>query len=155
MTDGARTVIALRLERTFEARREEVFDAWTNPEVLRRWWAAGPDWDTPLAEVDLREGGRYRLTMRDPESGDAHTVGGVYREVQRPERLVYTWAWEGDSSESSETVVTVEFTDRDGATDVVLAHEGFSSDESRGMHEHGWVAVLENLGSRVFATNAR
>ncbi len=151
MTDGAEAAIGLRIERTFEAPREEVFDAWTNPEVLRRWWAAGPDWDTPSAEVDLREGGRYRLSMRNPESNETHAVGGEYREVRRPERLVYTWAWEGESPEPSETVVTVEFTGREGATDVVLLHEGFSSAESRAAHEHGWNAVLENLQGRVFA----
>lgn len=149
MTDGTQAAIGLRLEHTFEAPREEVFDAWTNPEVLRRWWAAGPDWDTPTAEVDLREGGHYRLSMRNPETDDVHTVGGQYREVRRPERLVYTWAWEGPSSEPNETVVTVEFHDREGTTEVVLMHEGFSSEESRGAHEHGWHAVLDNLRARV------
>ena len=89
MTDTT-TATALRMERTFDASRDAVFDAWTNPEVLRRWWAVGPDWETPLAVVDLREGGAYRLTMRDPGSGMEHTVGGTFREVRRPERLVYT-----------------------------------------------------------------
>ena len=95
MTDAATTrQDALRMERRFEAAPEDVFDAWTNPEVLRRWWAAAPGWETPSAEVDLRAGGRYRLTMRDPEAGAEHTVGGEYVEVRRPDRLTYTWAWE-------------------------------------------------------------
>ena len=55
--------IALELSHRFAAPREKVFEAWTDPEVLRRWWAAAPTWDTPLAEVDLREGGSYRLSM--------------------------------------------------------------------------------------------
>lgn len=151
MTDGAQTATELRIERTFAAPREDVFDAWTTPEVLKRWWAAGPDWDTPAAEVDLREGGRYRLSMRDPESDETHTVVGEYREVRRPERLVFTWAWEGESPEPSETLVTVEFNDRDGSTDLVLVHEGFSSTESSGAHEQGWNGVLENLQTRVIA----
>lgn len=149
MTDGAQTAAELRLEHTFAAPREDVFDAWTNPEVLRRWWAAGPGWDTPAAEVDLREGGRYRLSMRNPQSGDTHAVVGEYREVRRPDRLVYSWAWEGESSEPEETVVTVEFNDHGDATGVVLVHEGFSSDQSRAAHEHGWHAVLDNLRARV------
>jgi uncharacterized protein YndB with AHSA1/START domain len=78
------TTTALQLERRFDASPEAVFDAWTNPDVLRRWWAAGPDWETPVAEVDLRAGGRYRLTMRDPAAGAEHTVGGEYIEVRRP-----------------------------------------------------------------------
>jgi uncharacterized protein YndB with AHSA1/START domain len=150
MTDATEAATALRLERTFEASPDEVFDAWTNPEVLKRWWAAGPDWETPAAEVDLREGGRYRLSMRDPANNEIHTVIGEYREVQRPGRLVYTWRWETGSSEPNETVVTVEFHGRGGATDVVLVHEGLGSEQSRGAHEHGWVGVLENLKSRVF-----
>src|SRR3954451_16215617 len=87
----------LRLTHRFEAPRERVFDAWTNPELLRRWWAAGEGWDTPHAEVDLRPGGRYRLSMHDPDSGNVHTVGGEYTDVSRPHRLAYTWAWEGES----------------------------------------------------------
>ncbi|HEV3229498.1 MAG TPA: SRPBCC domain-containing protein [Solirubrobacteraceae bacterium] len=149
MTDGTQAAIGLRLERTFDAPRDEVFDAWTNPEVMRRWWAAGRDWSTPLAEVDLREGGRYRLSMHNPENDETHTVAGEYREVKRPAKLVYTWLWETDP-EPNESVVTVEFHDRGGATDVVLVHEGLASEQSREAHEHGWVGVLENLKLRVF-----
>ena len=58
---------SLRVERTYDASPEEVFDAWTNPEVLRRWWAVHPEGTTPIAEVDLRVGGRYRLSMESPE----------------------------------------------------------------------------------------
>jgi uncharacterized protein YndB with AHSA1/START domain len=85
--------IALELTHRFAGPREQVFDAWTNSEVLKRWWAAGATWDTPLAEVDAREGGSYRLSMRTDE-GEVHTVYGEYREVRPPERLAYTWTWE-------------------------------------------------------------
>ena len=90
------TETSLRVERTFDASPEEVFDAWTNPEVLRRWWRPNPAWSTPVAEVDLRVGGRYRISMEDPESGTKHTAGGKYSEVSRPQRLVYSWQWEQD-----------------------------------------------------------
>ena len=142
----------LRLERAFAAPAAEVFEAWTSPEVLRRWWAAAPGWETPSAEVDLREGGRYRLSMKDPERGDEHTVGGKYREVSPPTRLVHTWSWEGDPEEmagSADSVVTVEFHERDGTTNVVVTHEGFASDQIRDMHVHGWEACIANLSSRV------
>ena len=84
---------SLRVERSYDALPEEVFDAWTNPEVLRRWWAVHPEGTTPIAEVDLREGGRYRLSMEGPD-GERHTVQGEYSEVDRPHRLVYSWRWE-------------------------------------------------------------
>jgi uncharacterized protein YndB with AHSA1/START domain len=143
--------IELQLSRRFAAPRERVFDAWTSPEVLRRWWAAGGDWACPLAEVDLREGGRYRLAMQNPE-GEVRTVAGEYVEVNRPGRLAYTWAWElEDGSTGAETLVGVDFrTDGDG-TEVVLTHRGFADEEAKAMHEHGWEGCLANLERRVFA----
>jgi uncharacterized protein YndB with AHSA1/START domain len=144
----------LRLERTFHAPREAVFDAWTNPEVLRRWWAAGTGWSTPVAEVDLRVGGRYRLSMRDPAASGAYTVVGEYLEVRRPERLAYTWTWEGEPAEqagSENTVVTVEFAERDGRTTVVVTHRGFATADVSGQHDHGWSACLDNLASLLGA----
>ncbi len=151
MTETGQTT-QLRVERAYEEPPAEVFDAWTNPEVLRRWWAAGPDWETPTAEVDLREGGRYRLSMKDPSSGDEHTIVGEYREVSPPERLVYTWTWESNEDSmagSAGSVVTVEFQERDGGTNVVVTHEGFADEQTSAMHVHGWEACLANLSARV------
>lgn len=142
----------LRLERTFDASAEDVFDAWTDPEVLRRWWAANPAWRTPVAEVDLRVGGTYRLSMEDPDAGIFHTVRGEYREVRRPERLVYSWSWEEDEGRTGHvSTVTVEFVEQDERTTVVLEHSGLESAESRDAHGHGWAACLELLGARIFA----
>jgi len=143
----------LRLERRFSAAPDAVFDAWTNPEVLQRWWAAGPGWETPLAEVDLRPGGRYRLTMRDPQAGAEHTVGGEYVEVRRPERLTYTWAWEsepGAPAPAEPSRVTVDFRADGDGTRVEITHSGLASEESRAQHEHGWNACFDNL-ERVLA----
>ena len=77
----------LRLERTFAAAPERVFDAWTNPEVLRRWWAAAVDGDTPRADVDLRVGGGYRLTMHDPGNDTEFTVMGEFTAIDPPDRI--------------------------------------------------------------------
>jgi uncharacterized protein YndB with AHSA1/START domain len=151
MTETSKTA-QLRLERTYAESPAEVFEAWTNPEVLRRWWAAGPDWETPAAEVDLREGGRYRLSMKDPNSGDEHTVVGEYREVSPPRRLIYTWSWESNPAEmqgSADSVVTVDFNERDGGTQVVVTHDGFADARIRDMHGAGWEGCLANLSSRV------
>lgn len=153
MTEIGQQELVLELTHRFEAPREKVFEAWTNPKVLKRWWAAAPTWDTPLAEVDAQEGGRYRLSMRTDE-GDVHTVRGEFKEVQPPERLAYTWEWEeGPESAmagSEGTLVVVEFHEDGDGTLVKLTHSGFSSEEIKGMHVHGWQAVLENLERRVF-----
>jgi uncharacterized protein YndB with AHSA1/START domain len=137
----------LRLERRFAAPPERVFDAWTDPELLRRWFHVGPDWDTPSAEVDLREGGRYRIAMREPNSGDVHAVLGEYSEIKRPHRLVYTWAWEAEegSPMGAESHVTVEFAADGDGTQVVLTHTGFPSEENRDQHAHGWEGCLASL----------
>jgi uncharacterized protein YndB with AHSA1/START domain len=146
--------VSLELSHRFAAPREQVFDAWTNPDVLKRWWAAGATWDTPLAEVDARQGGAYRLSMRTDE-GEVHTVYGEYREVRPPERLAYTWSWEegpGPAMRGAEnTLVVVDFVEDGDGTIVKLTHTGFENEELRDMHTHGWQAVLTNLEAKVFS----
>lgn len=83
----------LRIKRTFAAPREKVWQAWTDPKALRRWFLPADDFSTSLVEVDLRLGGKYRIQMKSPD-GEFHTVGGVYREILPPEKLVFTWAGE-------------------------------------------------------------
>jgi uncharacterized protein YndB with AHSA1/START domain len=147
---------SLRLERTFDAPAEAVFDAWTNPEVLRRWWAAEATWRTPVAEVDLRVGGGYRLAMEDPGAGTMHTVRGEFREVRRPERLVYSWAWEEPEGHVGHTsTVTVEFISDGERTTVLLEHSNLASAESREGHRAGWEGSLANLQTRVFSSLPR
>lgn len=149
------TATNLRLERTIEATAEEAFDAWTNPEVLRRWWATDPTWVTPVVEVDLRVGGRYRLSMEDPATGATHTVGGEYREVKRPERLVYSWCWERSDGQPEHTsTVTVEFLGEGERTTIVLEHTELLSAESRDAHREGWIKCLQSLQARGISAGA-
>jgi uncharacterized protein YndB with AHSA1/START domain len=146
--------IALELEHRYAAPREQVFDAWINTDVLKRWWAAQPTWETPLAEVDAREGGAYRLSMRTDE-GEVHTVRGEFTEVSPPERLAYTWSWEegpdAAMAGSEETLVVVDFLEDGDGTLVKLTHSGFASEQIRDMHSHGWAAVMANLERSVFS----
>jgi uncharacterized protein YndB with AHSA1/START domain len=150
---SASEVAALRLERTFAATPEEVFDAWTNPVVLERWWAAGPTWTSPGCEVDLRVGGRYTLRMLD-DDGELHVVAGEYREVSRPRRLVFTWCWQGAGGPhpGHVSLVAVDFHDDGDGTKVVLEHSGLPSQGSREQHGEGWKACLDNLARRLFGS---
>jgi uncharacterized protein YndB with AHSA1/START domain len=137
----------LRVERRFDAPRERVFDAWTNPEVLREWWAAMPTMSPGDIDVDLREGGRYRMQMRT-DTGDVHTVVGEYKEVRKPERLAYTWTWDSNPEAmagSAGTLVEVDFAEDGDGTRVTLTHTGFANAEIRGMHEHGWNGTFDSL----------
>jgi uncharacterized protein YndB with AHSA1/START domain len=136
----------LEVRRTIAASAERVFQAWTRPEELKRWAAPGP-MATAVAEVDLRVGGSYRIHMREPE-GKEHRVVGVYREVDPPRRLVYTWTWETDPV-VTDSIVTVEFNERGGSTEVVLRHEKLPTAQKREGHTTGWLACLEQLETVV------
>jgi uncharacterized protein YndB with AHSA1/START domain len=141
---------AIRLERTVNARAEAVFDAWLSPEVLRRWWPAGADWETPVAEVDPRIGGRLRLVMRSPD-GEEFGGSGEYLEITRPTRLAFTWSWDGHEGHRGTQVIEVDFDQRaDATTNVVVTNRGLPEEESRRSHREGWDASLDNL-ERVLA----
>ncbi len=137
--------MTLRLTRAIPAPREVVFRAWTDPEALKRWWVPVEGMSVPAAEVDLRPGGRYRFTMRNAKGEDVH-LSGVYREVRPPERLVYTWRWEGSEDE---TLVTVDFEATGGTTLLHLTHEQFRDDAVRDRHGIGWRGVLDRLVATV------
>jgi uncharacterized protein YndB with AHSA1/START domain len=132
----------LHIERTFDASAEEVFDAWTSEEVLRRWFHSGPDWSTSTAEVDLRVGGRIRLAMRQPD-GTEHAMGGEYTLVDRPHRLAMTWSF--DELPGNQQTVELEFTERDGRTTVVLVNRNIVTDERRDAQDNGWRGSLDQL----------
>ena len=134
----------LRVSRIVKAKRQRVFDAWTKPELMHLWFAPGT-MTVPSASADLRIGGAYRVVMK----GDAevtHIVHGVYQEIVPNERLRFTWGWHDVPDES---VVTVEFRDAEGGTEVILTHERLPDVETRDKHEHGWIGCLANL-ARVF-----
>jgi uncharacterized protein YndB with AHSA1/START domain len=140
----------LRIERTFNAPARAVFDAWTSAEVLRSWWPAGSDWETPVAEVEPRVGGGLRLVMRSPD-GEEFGGSGEYIEITRPERLVFTWTWDGHEGHEGTQLVEVEFGElEDGTTSVVLTNRGLPDEESRRSHREGWDASFDNL-DRVLA----
>lgn len=145
MPEQATLPLTLQVTRTFQATRERVFRAWTEPEQLKGWFRPDPSYTTPIVEVDLRVGGRYRLGMQQAGT-EPHIVGGEFREIQAPERLVFTWRWEGDDSDP-ESLVTLDFHDRGAATEVVLSHENFVNEEVRDKHQQGWDGCLAQLAA--------
>jgi uncharacterized protein YndB with AHSA1/START domain len=137
---------AVRIVRVVNAPCEAVFRAWTDPEQLRRWWGPG-EFTCPEAEVDLQPGGSYRLAMK-PTEGEPFIVGGTYREVQPPIRLVYTWRWEtGPAADGSESLVTVEFHDRGGRTEVELIHTDFPASHGPAPYRMGWEGGFDKFSA--------
>ncbi|HWE33229.1 MAG TPA: SRPBCC domain-containing protein [Solirubrobacteraceae bacterium] len=138
----------LRIERSFDARAEAVFDAWTSPEVMRRWFHCGPDWETPMAEVDLRVGGRVRVVMRKPD-GTTAEARGEYTLIQRPHRLVMKWTFEDEPA--NQQLLDISFSESGGATTVVLVNSEISTDERRNDQDWGWRGCLDQLGRALSA----
>ncbi len=149
MTEDSGYVV--RIERTFDAPAEDVFDAWTSPEVMRRWLHCEPDWETPEAEVDLRVGGKVRVVMRQPDGKEAE-MQGEYTLIDRPNRLVMTWTFFDDPS--NEQLMDLSFSESDGATTVLLVNSGISTDGRRHAQDWGWNGCLDEL-ERALGGSAR
>jgi uncharacterized protein YndB with AHSA1/START domain len=117
------------MTRVFDAPRTLVFDAHTKPELVRRW-LLGPDgWTMPVCEIDLRAGGKYRYVWRKEKTGEEMGMGGVYREVVPPSRLVTTEEFD-DAWYPGEAVGTIELVEKDGRT--TLTHTvRYESQEAR------------------------
>jgi uncharacterized protein YndB with AHSA1/START domain len=139
-------VPALVLRRTYPASRERVYAAWTSPEIAMRFFSTG---DTKATEItmDVRTGGAYSIAMLSPEMGRI-VVRGRYLEVKAPERLVMSWSWEEDDpADEYESLLTLDFNEREGGTELVLTHEKLANAETRGRHEHGWTMMLDGLAT--------
>jgi uncharacterized protein YndB with AHSA1/START domain len=140
----------VRIERTFEARAEDVFDAWTSPEVMRRWFHCARDWETPEAEVDLRVGGKVRVVMRKPDGSEA-VARGEYTLIDRPHRLAMTWIF--DDSPANEQLIELSFSESGGTTTVVMVNSGISTAGRRKDQDWGWRGCLDQL-ERALDTGA-
>jgi uncharacterized protein YndB with AHSA1/START domain len=141
----------LTITRTFDAPRELVFKAWTEPERLMRWW--GPRGFTMTScEMDLRPGGAYRFHLRSPE-GTEHRTRGVFREIIEPERLVMTRAWvDAEGKPGHETLLTLSFADQGGKTKLTLHQAIFESVTARDLHQGGWSSSLDCLAEYLAMT---
>lgn len=130
---------ALVVRRTIAAPADIIFDAWLDPIAVASWMRPGTIRNT-VAKIDARVGGRYQIDMH----GDAdypHT--GVYKIIERPRKLVFTWISQG--TEQRETLVTVDFFARDDRTEVVVTHEQLPEGAAPS-HRDGWESGISRLG---------
>ena len=136
-----KTESALEMKRVFQAPVSRVYQAWTKPEMMDKWYFPG----TPMhahCTVDLRIGGSYEVQMH-PEEGDPYIAIGVYKEIIPNEKLSFTWSWLGDEHES---LVTLTFRSLNPSeTELTLLHEQFTNEEERDSHGEGWVGTLDQL----------
>ena len=134
---------SLVISRTYPASVDRVFKAWTDANQLGQWFAPTDDYTTK-ANVDLRVGHEYRISITH-KGGNVHTVIGTYLVIDPPRKLVYTWRWEGAPAD---TLVTVDFAPQDESTEVTITHERFPDIESREKHAEGWNGCLNRLQRR-------
>ena len=140
---AAGTGTTLRLRHRFAASPEKVFDAWTRPEALRRWWCPA-GWLAGEITVDLRVGGTYRLTMRRESGAQILSVFGTFLEVRPAAKLVYTWMWDGAFPDMPETRVTVEFHPVPDGTELVLQQAKLDLRHCT-RHLGGWLGACDRL----------
>jgi len=130
----------LVVRRSIKATPERLFDAWTDPGQLVKWW--GPEGvECPEAQVDLRVGGAYRIANRLPD-GTILWIAGEFEVIERPAHLAYTWRV-GEQKESER--VTVSFQKKGKGTEVVVRHERIATKAAKHQHGAGWVGCLHGL----------
>lgn len=141
MTAAAK--LDLSLTRDFNAPPERVFDAWLD----KSWgaWAGPKGVEGKVVQLDPKVGGRYRVVMHTPE-GRMLTVGGTYRVIDRPKKLVLSWKWE---HEDIDTLLTLTFAPNGAGTRLTLHHEGFAAEERRDGHRSGWGGTLDKLAAHL------
>ena len=154
----------ITIRRIFDAPRNIIWKAWTDPELLKRWW--GPKYFTaPVVNIDLRVGGRYLSSMRGPDGKDYWSTG-MYREVVEPERLVMTDSFADEKGNvvpashygmtgewPHELLVTLTLEEIGGKTKLTLRHEGIPAGMMREMTETGWSESFDKLAENIVAND--
>lgn len=153
-TAPATPTLMLEQSRIIRAPRERVYEAWTNPEILKRWFGNAAKY-CPNAELDVREGGSYRIEVAPKDAApavsgnscDQQTTAafGHYTRIVPNELLQFTWA--SDWVPGEESLVTVTLMDARGGTQINIRHERFATEASRDAHNNGWAACLDKLES--------
>ena len=140
---------ALTITRLFDAPPHVVFKMWTDPAHMKHWM--GPRGFTAgHLEGELRPGGAWRCCLHQDDGSRDLWQGGVYREIVENERLVFTFAWDGENGCSGpETLVTVTFEEHQGKTRMVFHQAVFDTVENRDGHRGGWNSTFDRLADYV------
>jgi len=136
----------LLITRDFDAPASLLFALWSDVEHFTKWM--GPEgFDCPEAEIDFRVGGKYRAMIRSKDHGDSW-FGGEYREIDPPNRLVFTWMWDTGPSGEVEMLITITFRENaNGVTTMTFHQSPFISVERRDAHIGGWTSLFNKLAA--------
>jgi uncharacterized protein YndB with AHSA1/START domain len=143
--------LTLEIERVLPAAPTVVFEAFTDPSELSKWW--GPQgFTTPSLRFHARAGEGYRIEMQPPE-GEAFYLTGEFREVDQPARLAFTFAWEDPDPDDVENLVALSFRNLGESTEVALRQGPFKTEARRALHRDGWGDSFDKL-ERLIAGEA-
>jgi len=135
---------SLTITRRLRASPQKVYAAWTDAENLVQWFATGQAKPGSIkADLDVRAGGRYRVSFINDKSGEYFEVGGLYRDVVPNTRLQFTWAWH--STPERESLITIEFKPDAAGTLMIFQQEQFADQTARDNHERGWNTFFDVL----------
>lgn len=135
--------LKLEMQRTLPAAPETVFEGFSDPSRLAKWW--GPrGFAIPSLEFEVREGARYKIEMQPPD-GDSFFLVGEFREVEPPGRLAFSFVWEEPHPDDIETLVELSIETRGESTEVTMRQGPFKTDERRELHRGGWSDSFDNL----------
>jgi uncharacterized protein YndB with AHSA1/START domain len=132
---------SLTLKRRLKAPPQKVYEAWTQPAQMMRWWGGGNE-ASRTAETDLKVGGRFHVGFKG-DDGEQHDVSGIYKEVTPYSRLVFSWAWRTTPERESQVTIDIK-PDTDGSI-LTLTHEQFFNETARDDHARGWGFGLDQL----------
>lgn len=133
------------IRRHLSASPARVFAAFANAEVVAQWLTPAPEVKLTVLELDFREGGRYRFAYDTPE-GQRMLVGGVYRKIEAPTRVEFSWLIDPpDVHAGIESQVTVSIVPSANGTDLLILHERFERADANARHAEGWAGALEQL----------
>ncbi len=139
--------------RILNASVQDVWAAWTRPDLMKQWFC-------PLGmtaadvEADVQVGGAFRIVMdpegtdiqRPPGVGELLIAHGTYQLILPPQKLVFSWAWEGREEVSRVSISMRQIGEK---TELTLVHDGLASEDCRTFHENGWIPTLENLAQHL------
>ena len=131
----------IRIERVFDAEIALVWKAWTEPNLIKRWFGSDPNGTVEEVEIDLRIGGSYKITFKDSDQS-VHTCKGKFLSIMEHKLLKYSWEWESEPGHISE--LTISFYALGGKTKVVLEHKHLNR-ASRHAYAEGWSGGLDKI----------
>jgi uncharacterized protein YndB with AHSA1/START domain len=143
----------LVIRRTFAAPVDRVYQAWTDPRLMSRWFLPNERWNESVVENDLKVGGAYKIAMHHSD-GDVLNTIGHYLEVVPNERLSFTWDWLESPTGRHQSVVSIELRPVPGGTELTLTHDRLADAAERENVNSGWAGCLNTLDGFLTGTTS-